>query len=267
MQISLKNLSCGYKNIVLKNISLTFNSGDWIFFIGPTGTGKSTLLQTIGGIIPKKSGEILVETKNFRDEVGIMFQYTDKQFFNPTVKDEIIFVLKYKKVATHIIEKKLKEICNLLLISDEFLEKSPFELSGGQKRIIALASILINDPKLLILDEPTVGLDIESQELFFSILKDLNAKGITILQSSHSLEEVAEYGDEVVVISKKDEVLYGKPDQILLSREILAKAELEPPEILNFYENFDRLGIKLKRTCKFESFLKSLLEVENGTEI
>lgn len=154
-------------------------------------------------------------------------------------------------------------VIELLSIPTELLERSPFELSGGQKRTVALASLLIDEPKLLILDEPTVGLDTETKEIFLSLLKKLKDSGLTILQSSHIMEDVAEYGDSVTVISNNRITAHGKPEDILLSREILTESGLEPPEILQFYEVFQEFGLNLPKTSKVSMMLMYLMEAKN----
>jgi energy-coupling factor transport system ATP-binding protein len=274
MRINLNELSCGYNGIsILENINISFESGQWYFLIGTSGSGKSTLLHTISGMLKKIDGEILVNSnslseknilRQFREEIGIMFQYTEKQFFNHSVRDEIIYTLKRKKIDPIEIENRLSSILELLSISKNLLDKSPFELSGGQKRTVALASVLINNPKLLILDEPTVGLDIENKEIFLKTLKKLRDNGMLIIQSCHILEDAAEYADHVIVLSKRNIVAQGKPEYILLSREILQDAMLEPPEILELYEIFSKFGFNLPKTTKIGSVISTLLGGING---
>ena len=194
MEISLKNLTAGYiinkkeKNIIIENLNTDFESG------------KSTLLETICLLIKKISGEILFDgktlnnknnLKEFRQSSGIMLQYTDKQFFNNTVREEIVFNLKRNKLDSKEITKKLKETLEILNIDKKILKASPFEISGGQKRTIALASIIITSPKILFLDEPTAGLDFESKNIFMKTIKELNKNSkITIIQSSHILDDI-----------------------------------------------------------------------------
>ena len=189
MEIALKNLNAGYLinkkeySLVIENMTINFESGNFHFLAGVSGSGKSTLLETICFLIKKISGEILfdnksVENKNnlniFRKFSGIMLQYTEKQFFNNTVEEEITFNLKRNKVNNEEIKIKLNEILEKLGIDKKLLNASPFEISGGQKRMIALASVLISSPKILFLDEPTAGLDFESKKIFMSSLKSLN---------------------------------------------------------------------------------------------
>ncbi|MGL5427617.1 MAG: energy-coupling factor ABC transporter ATP-binding protein, partial [Cetobacterium sp.] len=177
MEISLREISSGYEEIVLKNINLNIKTGSYNFIIGETGSGKSTLLQTIGVLLKNKTGDILWKNKNlsskehlkdYRENYGYMFQYTEKQFFNSTIKEEITYSLVKRKVLSEEIEKKLDEVLEVLELSKDILTRSPYEVSGGQKRFVALASILMTSPKILLLDEPTAGLDIENKKLFFT---------------------------------------------------------------------------------------------------
>ena len=260
MEIILKNLNAGYfinkkeYSIIIENLNIVFENGKFHFLAGVSGSGKSTLLETICYLIKKISGEILfdnkpIEDKNnlniFRKFSGIMLQYTEKQFFNNTVEEEITFNLKRNKVNNEEIKIKLNEILEKLGIDKKLLNASPFEISGGQKRMIALASVLISSPKILFLDEPTVGLDFESKKLFMSSLKSLNKDSkLTIIQSSHILEDIIEYGDTVLILNKNKQFVKGNPKDLLFSEEILNNYGLKEPEIFKYIKELKNLGIK-----------------------
>lgn len=259
MEITLKNLTAGYiinkkeKKIIAENLNCTFESGKFHFLAGVSGSGKSTLLETICLLIKKISGEILFDNKlidkknnlkEFRNSSGIMLQYTEKQFFNNTVAEEIVFNLKRSKIDNKEINKKLKEVLEILSIDKKMLQASPFEISGGQKRIIALASVIITSPKILFLDEPTAGLDFESKNIFMKTIKELNNNSnITIIQSSHILDDIIEYGDNVFIIGKNKKYIQGKPKDILFSQKVLEEYNLIEPEIHKYIEELKRLGI------------------------
>ncbi len=228
MAIELKNIGSGYTDEYLKGISLKLEKGDWTFLIGETGSGKSTLLQTLAYLTKIFRGEIFFNEKTlekrenlreFRDRVGVMFQYTEKQFFCNSVKEEITYILKRKKLSEDIIEKRLEKVLELLSFPREILENSPFEISGGQKRFTALASILIAEPEILLLDEPTAGLDIENKRVFYSVLEKLKKDGVMIVQSSHTLEDVLKYGDRVIKLKDGKIVRDGEPKEILLEEQ------------------------------------------------
>ena len=259
MEITLKNLTAGYiinkkeKKIIAENLNCTFESGKFHFLAGVSGSGKSTLLETICLLIKKISGEILFDNKlidkknnlkEFRNSSGIMLQYTEKQFFNNTIAEEIVFNLKRSKIDNKEINKKLKEVLEILNIDKKILQASPFEISGGQKRIIALASVIITSPKILFLDEPTAGLDFESKNIFMKTIKELNNNSnITIIQSSHILDDIIEYGDNVFIIGKNKKYIQGKPKDILFSQKVLEEYNLIEPEIHKYIEELKRLGI------------------------
>ena len=259
MAITLKNLNAGYiinkkeKNIITENLNYTFESGKFHFLAGVSGSGKSTLLETMCLLIKRISGEVLFDNKliddkknlkEFRNSSGIMLQYTEKQFFNNTIKEEIVFNLKRNKLDNKEINKKLKEVLYLLNIDKKLLKASPFEISGGQKRTIALASIIITSPKILFLDEPTAGLDFESKNIFMKTIKELNKNSnITIIQSSHILDDIIEYGDNVFIVNKNKKYTYGKPKDLLFSKSILEEYNLIEPEIYKYIEELKKLGI------------------------
>lgn len=241
MAIILKEINSGYDEIILKDLNLKIDKNSWTFIVGKTGSGKSTLLQTIGFLLENIQGEILWENKSlsnlknlkeYRENMGYMFQYTEKQFFNNTVKEEIEYSLIKKNISKEKINQRLEEVLKLLKLPKEFLNKSPHEISGGQKRFVALATILMDSPKILLLDEPTAGLDFKNRNLFFKILKELKNSGITIIQISHLLEDVLEYGDNVITLENK------KISNIGLPSEVLKNSNLELIEFCKIINNY-----------------------------
>ena len=260
MEIVLKNLNAGYLtakkeySLVIENMTINFESGKFHFLAGVSGSGKSTLLETICFLIKKISGEILfdnksIENKNnlniFRKSSGIILQYTEKQFFYDTVEEEIIFNLKRNKISSEEIKNKLYEIIEKLNIDRKLLYASPFEISGGEKRMVALASVLISSQKILFLDEPTVGLDFESKKIFMSALNNFNKDfKLTIIQSSHILEDIIEYGDTVLILNKNKQFIKGNPKDLLFSEEVLNNYGLKEPEIFKYIKELKNLGIK-----------------------
>ncbi|MGL5053824.1 MAG: energy-coupling factor ABC transporter ATP-binding protein [Cetobacterium sp.] len=258
MEISLNKINIGYEDIVLKDLSLEIKSGTWNFIIGSTGSGKSTLLQSIALLLENKSGNIFWKNKDlslsknlkeYRETSGFMFQYTEKQFFNSTIKDEIIYSLVKNKVSKELIEKKLKEVLKILNIDESILGKAPSELSGGQKRFVAFASILINSPTLLLLDEPTAGLDSINKRLFLNVLENLKKAGITIIQISHTLQDVLEYGDRVIVLEKGKIVDDGNPLKVLSEYDM---------DFFKFCKIMENYGIKLENIKTIEHFLEAV---------
>ncbi|MGL4864647.1 MAG: energy-coupling factor ABC transporter ATP-binding protein [Cetobacterium sp.] len=258
MEISLREISSGYEEIVLKNINLNIKTGSYNFIIGETGSGKSTLLQTIGVLLKNKAGDILWKNKNlsskehlkdYRENYGYMFQYTEKQFFNSTIKEEITYSLVKRKVLSEEIEKKLDEVLELLELSKDILTRSPYEVSGGQKRFVALASILMTSPKILLLDEPTAGLDIENKKLFFTILDKLKKSGITIIQISHLLEDVLEYGDNVIALEKGKIIAEGKPFEVLKNSDL---------DFIKFCKIMNNFGVSTENIRNIDELLERI---------
>lgn len=258
MEISLREISSGYEEIVLKNINLNIKTGSYNFIIGETGSGKSTLLQTIGVLLKNKTGDILWKNKNlsskehlkdYRENYGYMFQYTEKQFFNSTIKEEITYSLVKRKVLSEEIEKKLDEVLELLELSKDILTRSPHEVSGGQKRFVALASILMTSPKILLLDEPTAGLDIENKKLFFTILDKLKKSGITIIQISHLLEDVLEYGDNVIALEKGKIIAEGKPFEVLKNSDL---------DFIKFCKIMNNFGVSTENIRNIDELLERI---------
>lgn len=264
MEISLNSINLAYENkLILKDISFDIDKGSWNFIVGETGSGKSTLLQVIGCLLKQNSGKLYWQEKDlglknviksYRENLGIMFQYTEKQFFNNTVKEEIIYSLVQKKVLKEEIEKDLINVIKLLGLSENILDKSPYEISGGQKRLVALASVLIEKPTILLLDEPTAGLDLENKKIFFNILKSLNKNKVTIIQISHQFEDVLEYGDTVIILEKGRIKKNGEPKKVLKNFNV---------ETLEFFKILNDFGID---TSSFKTIDELLIAIRGSND-
>lgn len=208
MQLRLENVSYKYrgdKNYILKDISCKFHQG-MNFLIGENGTGKTTLINLLNGIYEKEgyiyiNEEEILENKNLKKEVAIVYQFSDSQFFNTTVLDEILYAVKKRKMDIEETNKNIKYYFKLFNLKEEMLEKNPFSLSGGEKKKISIISMLILNPKILILDEPTIGLDRKSRDNLLEVLKSLS-KDIIVIVISHSIEEVYNYADYILKLKK-----------------------------------------------------------------
>jgi len=226
----------------LKNINIRIDDGELVGLIGHTGSGKSTLLDNIIRIKKPTSGEILINDLNIhekgfkvdrlRQEVGILFQHSEHQLFAETVYDDIAFGVRNKKMLDEKQKKAMVyEILELLDLDKSILGKSPFELSGGEMRLAAIAGVLIMKPKVLLLDEPTVGLDPAARKRILNIILQLNKKqNITILLVSHNMEEIAEVTSRVIVMDKGNIILNGKPEYVFSHIETLEKSNLRAPQ-------------------------------------
>lgn len=243
--ISIKNLSYTYmKNTpfekkALDDISLVIKEGEFVALIGHTGSGKSTLVQHLNGLLKLEEGEIEVagmqtkgkDIKELRKQVGIVFQYPEHQLFEETVYKDIEFGLIKQEIEKKDRDKKVIDIAKLLQIED-LLDKSPYELSGGQKRRVAIAGILVLEPKILVLDEPAAGLDpLGTRELFDIVTSIYKKKGITVILVSHSMELVADYASRIIVMNRGRVYADDKPAVIFQKRAEMEKIGLGIPQI------------------------------------
>ncbi|NMA66699.1 MAG: energy-coupling factor transporter ATPase [Clostridiaceae bacterium] len=235
-----------YEKKALKNINLTVKEGEILGVIGHTGSGKSTLVQHFNGILKPTSGVVEVDGqpatgKNLRDlrkKVGLIFQYPEQQLFEETVYKDIIFGLQKMDLSEEEIKKRVFHVIDLLGISPELLEKSPFELSGGQKRRVAIAGVLIMEPKVLVLDEPTAGLDPNGSQELFSILTELNRKeGTTIVLISHSMDDIAQYCHRVAVMKNGELIMCDAVEKVFLKAEQISSIGLDIPQITELFNN------------------------------
>ncbi|ADQ06791.1 ABC transporter related protein [Caldicellulosiruptor hydrothermalis 108] len=263
MFIEMKNVEFiyGYKTPfekkALENINLSITKGEFIGIIGKTGSGKSTLVQLMNGLLVPQIGDVVVDgintkdkkrAKEIRKRVGLVFQYPEYQLFEETVYKDIAFGPQNLGFSEDEVKRRVKEVCELLEIPKELLEKSPFELSGGQKRRIAIAGILAMDPECIILDEPTAGLDMRGRKRIFSIIEKLHKEAKkTIILISHSLEDVAMLCERVIILNKGKIQFDGPKHQAFENVELLEKSGLLPPDILYLQHRLKLKGFKIDR--------------------
>lgn len=253
MSISVKDLSYDgeKKKKILKNISFEISEGEYCFFIGETGSGKTTILEILMGLLPGNGIEIFGEdlfdkknTKSIQKKISYVFQRCEAQFFETTVEKEIVISGDSEKAA---------EILNLLSLNyHEIKGKSPFELSGGEKRKLAITIALLKNPEILLLDEPTIGLDGKSSLELLEFLKELNKNGLTVIQTTHIMEEVVNYATKTIVI-KSGEVVYDGRD-VFKEKDMLKKCRLDIPFERRLLDSLKEKGINLKRE-EVEKFL------------
>lgn len=253
MSVSVKNLSYEVEKNkkILKKISFEVSEGEHCFFIGETGSGKTTILEILMGLLPGNGVEIFGKdlfnkknTKSIQKNLSYVFQRCEAQFFETTVKKEI-------QISGDLI--KAMEILNLLSLDyEEIKEKSPFELSGGEKRKLAITIALLKNPKILLLDEPTIGLDGKSSLELMEFLRVLNKNGLTIIQTTHIMEEVMDYATKTIVI-KDGEVLYDGKD-VFKEKKLLERCRLDIPFERRLLDGLAKKGIDLKRE-EVEKFL------------
>ena len=258
MLLELQNLTHIYmqgapsETIVLKDVNLSIKMGEYVGIIGKTGSGKSTLIQHFNGILKPSSGKIFVEGKDIlskdvnlldiRKKIGIVFQYPEHQLFEETVKAEVSFGPKNVGYTGEELEKTVREAIEFVgLDYDEIAERSPFELSGGQKRRVAIASILAMKPNVLILDEPTAGMDPKGREDLLEKIDVLhNEHGYTIILVSHNMNEVAKYAKRLVVIDDGQVIMDDVPHVIFKEIEKLKSIGLGVPQVTELISEYNK---------------------------
>lgn len=296
MQINLKDVSyiyndkTPYEKKVLTNINLTIEEGCYTVIVGKTGSGKSTLIEHFNGLLIPTSGEVnvdemvIVAPKNkkerrelakklreLRKSVSVLFQFSEQQLFETTVLKDIIFApLNYGISEEEAIERA-KELISLVGLDESYLEKSPFELSGGEMRKVALCGVLALEPKVLILDEPTVALDYRSREEIMDMVKTLQKeKKMTIVLVTHNMDYVLKYADIVHIINSGEIAFSGLPEELFSNKELLKDNSLELPEILKFYyllkeQNID-IGLFPREYRELIDGLKNMIKRKKENE-
>ena len=285
MQISLKNVSYTYNyktpyaREVLKDINLKIDEGSYTVIIGKTGSGKSTLIEHINGLLLPTKGEVAVDNilitnpqskkerrelaktlKILRQDVAVLFQFSEQQLFETSVLKDIIFAPLNYGVAEEKAISKAKELIKLVGLDESYLDKSPFELSGGEMRKVALCGVLALEPKVLILDEPTVALDYQSREEIMAMVKRLKEEfDMTIVLVTHNMDYVLEYADKVFVLKNGKISFEGKVEDLFLNEQILKENSLELPEVLKFYKKLEANNIVLDVfPRKYEELINAL---------
>ena len=274
--IEIKNLSYTYmkktpfEKTALKNISLTINEGAFLAIAGHTGSGKSTLIQIIAGLIKFDTGTVEVDgesvtTKNIRQKIGIVFQYPEHQLFEETVEKDIAFGPRNFELSEEEISARVEEAMKRVDLDFSLKNVSPFELSGGQKRRVAIAGILALKPKYLILDEPTAGLDPLTKKNLLREIKKLHKSGVTIIFVSHSMSDIAELANRITVLAQGEILFQGSPHELFEREEILKSAGLMPPPITQIMQELKNFGLDIKTNAiNFDEAERILLRLIGG---
>ena len=252
MGISLENVSYTYQSgtpferRALFDMTVTIKDGSYTAFIGHTGSGKSTIMQLLNGLYLPTSGQVKVddtiinsqsknkEIKPIRKKVGLVFQFPESQLFAETVLEDIAFGPQNFGVSKEEAEQRALESLRLVGLSDELRDQNPFDLSGGQMRRVAIAGILAMQPDILVLDEPTAGLDPQGRKELMSLFKQLHLSGITIVLVTHLMDDVADYATAVNVMEKGRLVLSGTPKDVFQKVAFLKEKQLGVPKITEF---------------------------------
>lgn len=242
-----------YEHRAIDNVNIEIEKGSFVGLIGHTGSGKSTLIQHLNGLIKPTSGKVFVdgediwekpkEIRKFRFKVGLVFQYPEHQLFEETVRKDIAFGPKNMGLSDAEVEERVLEAAKHTGLTADYLEKSPFELSGGEKRRVAIAGVLAMKPEVLILDEPTAGLDPKGREFILSEIKAYHeSTGATVILVSHSMEDVARFASHVLIMNHSKAVMYGKTREIFKRVDELCEIGLEVPQISRVFAKLREKG-------------------------
>ena len=247
-----------FEKTAVSDISFSIEKGEFIGIIGHTGSGKSTLMQMLNGLIRPDSGEILLDGENIwkkpkeirkvRFRVGMVFQYPEYQLFEDTVYSDIAYGAVNKGISGQELDKTVRNAAEFAGLPDNLLEKSPFELSGGEKRRAAIAGIMAMQPEVLVLDEPTAGLDPMGREFILSKIREYHRKnGNTVILVSHSMEDIAKISDRVIVMNKGRLEMYDTTENVFSQGERLKQTGLKIPEITYIMNMLSDRGYGVKK--------------------
>ena len=276
MSIQLNHLTHVYnegttfEKVALNDVTLEIQTGEFIGLIGHTGSGKSTLIQHLNGIISPSSGEILLDGENIhkdkaklkevRRRIGLAFQYPEYQLFEMTVYKDVAFGPTNLGLSAEQIHENVVAALNIVGIDETFYEKSPFELSGGQKRRVAIAGVLAMNPEVLILDEPTAGLDPKGRDKILNRIKSYHEKtGNTVLIVSHSMEDIAKFADKILVMNKSELFCYDTAVNVFRRSKEIEQMGLDVPQITKVFNGLKERGIDLGKEVFTVNYAKDLI--------
>jgi len=279
MSIEVKDLTYTYSpktpyaSTALKGVSLHINEGEYVGIIGKTGSGKSTFIQHLNALIRLQSGEIKVydidlnakkpDLKRLRGTVGMVMQYPEYQLFDETVEKDVSYGPKNLGLSEEEIKERVREAITLVgLDYEEMRDRSPFELSGGQKRRVAIAGVIAMRPKVLVLDEPIAGLDPKGKQEILSLIKRLkNSFSPTVIVVSHDMDSVAENCDKIALFSDGEIARFASPREIFYDDELLARTELDCPSVIKVAKELMKLGCPLPtRPVRKEELIAALTQ-------
>lgn len=246
-----------FEKVAIEDISISVEKGDFIGIIGHTGSGKSTLVQHLNGLLKPTSGTILLDgkdihsDKNFtrqaRFKVGLCFQYPEYQLFENTVYEDIAFGPKNMKLSKEEINERVLRAAEFVGVRNDMLQKSPFDLSGGEKRRVAIAGVMAMQPEILILDEPSAGLDPKGRKVISEMIEQYRKNtGSTVIVVSHSMEDVAESADKVLVMNKGKVEYFASVDEVFSNAEHLVEIGLNVPEITKVFLALKKQGYDVR---------------------
>lgn len=263
MPIEVKNLTHTYSEgsafqaTAIRDVNLTIEDGDFLVVVGHTGSGKSTLVQHLNGLLKPTSGQVLVDGEDVngagvnrravRQKVGMVFQYPEYQLFEETVAKDIAFGPKNQGISGEEVDRRVRRAMAYVQLNyDKYANRSPFELSGGQMRRVAIAGVLAMEPKVLVLDEPTAGLDPRGRDRILGMIRDLHAEsGVTVVMVSHSMDDVARLATRMVVMSRGQLVMEGAPRDVFQQGNRMREIGLDVPAAVKLCAALRARGIEL----------------------
>ena len=264
-----------FEHVALDDVSFSADRGEFIGIIGHTGSGKSTLVQHLNGLLKPTAGSIALDgmdiwsdkklTRQTRFRVGLVFQYPEYQLFEETVYKDIAFGPKNMGLKQDEIDRRVREAAGFVGLTEEQLEVSPFDLSGGQKRRVAIAGVIAMEPEILILDEPTAGLDPEGrEEVLANIQAYRKAKNATIMMVSHSMTDVAKLTDRLLVMNGAKLAMDGTPEQVFAHAEELQEMGLDIPELTRVFMHLRRMGLDVPQVYTMDQAVAALTALKGG---
>ena len=279
--LEVKNLTYIYsagtpfENKALDDISFSVERGEFIGIIGHTGSGKSTLMQQLNGLLKPTSGTVLLDgqdiwsdkklTRQARFRVGLVFQYPEYQLFEETVYKDIAFGPKNMGLSPEEVDRRVREAAGFVGLTEQQLEVSPFDLSGGQKRRVAIAGVIAMEPEVLILDEPTAGLDpVGRSEILGNIQSYRKAKNATIMMVSHSMEDVARLTDRLLVMNGSKLAMDAPPAQVFTHAEELTQMGLNIPQVTQVFLELKKLGLDVKNVYTIDQAAAEIRRLKGG---
>ena len=282
--LEIKNLNYVYsagtpfEHKALENVSFRVNRGEFIGIIGHTGSGKSTLMQQLNGLLKPSSGSVILDgqdiwsdkklTRQARFRVGLVFQYPEYQLFEETVYRDIAFGPKNMGLSQEEVDRRVREAAACVGLTEKQLEVSPFDLSGGQKRRVAIAGVIAMEPEVLILDEPTAGLDpVGRAEILGNIEAYRKSRNATIMMVSHSMEDVARLTDRLLVMSGSHLVMDGTPAEVFVHAQELLDMGLNIPQVTQVFLHLKQMGLDVPNVYTIDQAVDVLKRLKGGAAV
>ena len=266
-----------FQHQALKDVSFSVNRGEFIGIIGHTGSGKSTLMQQLNGLLKPTSGQIVLDgqdiwsdkklTRQARFRVGLVFQYPEYQLFEETVYKDIALGPKNMGLSPDEIDRRVRESAAIVGLTEAQLQVSPFDLSGGQKRRVAIAGVIAMEPEILILDEPTAGLDPRGREEILKNIEDYRKKhNATVMMVSHSMDDVARLTDRLLVMNGSELAMDGTPAEVFARAEELVQMGLNIPQVTRIFLELRAMGLDVEPVYTIDQAVAALKAIRGGAD-